>query len=192
MKRVFLLMSCYCALVSVAVYGQQKKLPRIAVAGLGIESSTFSPALTNEEAFHARYASEVFNAYPFFGVDAPLRSRAVWVPAIVGKSLPGGAVTREAYESLVNKTLDSLKKTCALRRIILRYSWGDERSRAGGSGGRLYYQDPEGDRYENDYFDFDGPAWQCVLATGSKYGPDYLLPDGPTRGCHGNKRKSRT
>ncbi|ACU62667.1 M81 family metallopeptidase [Chitinophaga pinensis] len=110
MKRVFLLMSCYCALVSVAVYGQQKKLPRIAVAGLGIESSTFSPALTNEEAFHARYASEVFNAYPFFGVDAPLRSRAVWVPAIVGKSLPGGAVTREAYESLVNKTLDSLKK----------------------------------------------------------------------------------
>jgi len=28
----------------------------------------------------------------------------------VGKSLPGGAVTREAYESLVNQTLDSLRK----------------------------------------------------------------------------------
>ena len=27
-----------------------------------------------------------------------------------GHALPGGAVTREAYESLVNKTLDSLKK----------------------------------------------------------------------------------
>lgn len=85
-------------------------LPRIAIAGLGIESSTFSPAVTQEEAFHARYGPEVFNAYPFMMAISPLRKRAVWLPAIVGKSLPGGAVTREAYESLVTKTLDSLKK----------------------------------------------------------------------------------
>ncbi|QIP15004.1 M81 family metallopeptidase [Spirosoma aureum] len=86
------------------------RLPRIAIAGLGIESSTFSPAVTQEEAFHARYGAEVFNAYPFMVAIAPLRKKAVWLPAIVGKSLPGGAVTREAYESLVNKMLDSLKK----------------------------------------------------------------------------------
>ncbi|QHS63701.1 M81 family metallopeptidase [Chitinophaga agri] len=110
MKRIFLLMVSCSAIVSLTVHAQQKKLPRIAIAGLGIESSTFSPALTNEEAFHARYGAEVFGAYPFFAVDSPLRSRAVWVPALVGKSLPGGAVTREAYESLVNKVLDSLKK----------------------------------------------------------------------------------
>ncbi len=84
--------------------------PRIAIAGLGIESSTFSPALTTEEAFHARYGADVFSAYRFLSVDSPLRNRVKWIPAIVGKSLPGGAVTREAYESLVNKTLDSLKK----------------------------------------------------------------------------------
>ncbi|MGI9545059.1 MAG: M81 family metallopeptidase, partial [Cyclobacteriaceae bacterium] len=29
-------------------------LPRIAIAGLAIESSTFSPAKTHEDAFHAR------------------------------------------------------------------------------------------------------------------------------------------
>jgi microcystin degradation protein MlrC len=92
------------------VHAQTKSLPRIAIAGLGIESSTFSPALTNEEAFHARYGTAVFSAYPFFNIDSPLRHRAVWVPALVGKSLPGGAVTREAYESLVKQTLDSLKK----------------------------------------------------------------------------------
>jgi len=86
------------------------KLPRIAIAGLGIESSTFSPAVTHEDAFHARYSGEVFNAYPFMMGAAPLRKQAIWIPTIVGKSLPGGAVTREAYESLVNKTLDSLKK----------------------------------------------------------------------------------
>ena len=39
-----------------------------------------------------------------------MRQQATWLPALVGKSLPGGAVTREAYESLVGKMLDSLKK----------------------------------------------------------------------------------
>ncbi|WP_114940495.1 M81 family metallopeptidase [Mucilaginibacter endophyticus] len=87
-----------------------KQLPRIAIAGLAIESSTFSPALTDEAAFHAKYGADVFSAYPFMAADSPLRKKAGWFPTVVGKSLPGGAVTRAAYESLVNKTLDSLKK----------------------------------------------------------------------------------
>lgn len=111
MKRVLLLVMLCVSMVSTVVHAQKKNsLPRIAIAGLGIESSTFSPALTEEAAFHARYGAEVFNAYPFFGVDSPLRGRAVWFPALVGKSLPGGAVTREAYESLVVQTLEALKK----------------------------------------------------------------------------------
>lgn len=110
MKRFLLLMVLCYSLAGATVYAQTKPLPRIAIAGLAIESSTFSPALTKEEAFHARYGADVFNAYPFFNVDSPLRHRAVWVPALIGKSLPGGAVTREAYESLVKQTLDALKK----------------------------------------------------------------------------------
>lgn len=90
--------------------GQQKSVPRIAIAGLGIESSTFSPALSTEESFRAKYSDSVFTTYPFLSLDSNLRKEAEWVPTIVGKSIPGGAVTREAYESLVNKTLDSLKK----------------------------------------------------------------------------------
>jgi microcystin degradation protein MlrC len=86
-----------------------KPLPRIAIAGLGIESSTFSPALTDEAAFHAKYGGDVLTNYPFLAADSPLRQKAVWVPAIVGHALPGGAVTREAYESLMGKMLDSLK-----------------------------------------------------------------------------------
>lgn len=85
-------------------------LPRIAIAGLGIESSTFSPAVTLEPAFHARFSGEVFTAYPFMMGAAPLRKQARWFPAVVGKSLPGGIVAREAYESLVSKLLDSLRK----------------------------------------------------------------------------------
>ncbi|QRQ99887.1 M81 family metallopeptidase [Dyadobacter sandarakinus] len=83
---------------------------RVAIAGLGIESSTFSPALTTEEAFHAKYGEEVFTSYPFMHTDSALRKGAQWFPTLVGKSLPGGAVTREAYESLVKQSLDLLRK----------------------------------------------------------------------------------
>src|SRR5690606_3292972 len=85
-------------------------LPRIAIAGLAIESSTFSPAQTPEEAFHARVGEEVFTYYPFLDSNAVDRKRAVWIPTIRGHALPGGIVTREAYESLVNKTLAMLKE----------------------------------------------------------------------------------
>ena len=88
---------------------KEDKMPRIAIAGLAIESSTFSPATTAEEAFHARYKDGIFFLYPFLGETADLRKRAEWFPTVKGHALPGGIVTREAYESLVGKTLKLLK-----------------------------------------------------------------------------------
>jgi len=108
-KYILPLTISFCLTVCLAV-AQPKSSPRIAIAGLGIESTTFSPALTDEEAFHAKYGSEVFSLYPFLSPDSLLRHRAIWIPTLVGHALPGGSVTRKAYESLVNKTLDSLKK----------------------------------------------------------------------------------
>lgn len=84
--------------------------PRIAIAGLAIESSTFSPAVTHKEAFHARRGDKVFSYYPFLAAGSPNRKRAVWFPTLRGHALPGGIVTREAYESLVTETLEMLKK----------------------------------------------------------------------------------
>ncbi|MCP4978594.1 MAG: M81 family metallopeptidase, partial [Maribacter sp.] len=89
---------------------KEKELPRIAIAGIAIESSTFSPALTHEDAFHARIKEEVFSFYPFMSKDSVNRNRATWIPTIRGHALPGGTVTREAYESLVTKTLEMLKE----------------------------------------------------------------------------------
>lgn len=89
---------------------QNQKLPRIAIAGLAIESSTFSPAKTHEEAFHARIGAEVMEYYPFFHADSANAQRAVWFPTLKGHALPGGIVTREAYESLMGKTLEMLKE----------------------------------------------------------------------------------
>jgi len=87
-----------------------KKLPKIAIAGIGIESSTFSPAQTHEEAFHARIGDTIFDRYSFFNEGSDIRKRADWVPTFLGKSLPGGIVTKEAYESMVEKTIHMLKE----------------------------------------------------------------------------------
>lgn len=86
------------------------KKPRVAIAGLAIESSTFSPAQSGIEAFHARRGEEIFSYYPFMDDSAATRKRAEWFPALRGHALPGGIVTREAYETLVTELLDRLRK----------------------------------------------------------------------------------
>ena len=99
-------------LVPLILFGCQpaKKLPKVAICGLAIESSTFSPAQTEEEAFHARVGEELLSYYPFMAEDSSLRKRAEWVPTLRGHSLPGGIVTREAYESLMGKMLTLLEE----------------------------------------------------------------------------------
>jgi len=89
---------------------KEKPLPRIAIAGIAIESSTFSPAVTEEAAFKARIGEEVFTYYPFMEVDSVTRKRAQWFPTLRGHAIPGGIVSREAYESLLGKILDGLKQ----------------------------------------------------------------------------------
>ena len=103
---VFLLASCGPS--SQEATNKSTDLPRIAIAGLAIESSTFSPAQTEAEAFHARQGEEIFSYYPFLSPDSLNRQRAEWIPTLRGKSLPGGIVTRQAYDSLVSITLEML------------------------------------------------------------------------------------
>ncbi|MDI3404196.1 M81 family metallopeptidase [Streptomyces cavernicola] len=84
--------------------------PVIAVAGLGIESSTFSPARTAAPAFHPSRGADVLTRYPFLAGGEPLRAAADWRGVLVGKSLPGGTVTAEAYAALSGELLDRLRE----------------------------------------------------------------------------------
>ena len=114
MKKLFLL------LASIALSGcnpgttgngePSQSLPRIAIAGLAIESSTFSPARSHADAFRAKRGDEVFSSYPFYAEDSPVMARADFFPALTGRAIPGGMVTREAYESLMQETLDRLQQ----------------------------------------------------------------------------------
>ena len=96
----------------------KKELPRIAIAGLAIESSTFSPAVTHEEAFNASVGEDIFSYYSFWSPDTGIINRAKWLPTLYGHAMPGGIVTREAYESLVTKTLVLLKEALPLDGIF--------------------------------------------------------------------------
>ena len=83
--------------------------PRIAIAGLAIESSTFSPATTLAPAFHPRRGQDLIDSYSWLAAGTPLGDRAAWVPILVGKSLPGGIVTRAAWDELTSEILDGLR-----------------------------------------------------------------------------------
>src|SRR5438067_6756912 len=83
--------------------------PVIAIAGLGIESSTFSPARTEAPAFHPQRGDEVLTRCPFLAPGSALRQVADWRGALVGKALPGGTVTAAAYTQLSAELLDRLR-----------------------------------------------------------------------------------
>ena len=89
----------------------KEQKPRIGIAGLAIESSTFSPAKTLESDFNARLGDDdVFSYYPFLTKRLYILGKEqIGFRHLRGHALPGGIVTREAYESLVAKTLKRLK-----------------------------------------------------------------------------------
>jgi microcystin degradation protein MlrC len=85
--------------------------PVIAIAGIGIESSTFSPARTLAPAFHPQRGKEILGRYPFLAPGTPLREAAHWRGALLGKALPGGTVTAAAFAELSDELIERLTET---------------------------------------------------------------------------------
>ncbi|WP_083393349.1 M81 family metallopeptidase [Curtobacterium sp. MMLR14_010] len=85
--------------------GSPVRRPVIAIAGLAIETSTFTPTRTQAEAFHPDRGDEVVARYDFL---AGLSDATDFRGALIGHALPGGMVTREAYESLASEIVTRL------------------------------------------------------------------------------------
>ena len=103
-----------------AVCGCTEKKPRVAIVGVGIECSTFSPARTTLDMFRPLYGDEIIKSYPFFeGENNELLARADWVPTIVAWATPGGMVTRECYDTLLNQSLRLLRENMPYDGIFL-------------------------------------------------------------------------
>ena len=86
--------------------------PRIGIAGIWIESSSFSPSRTTINDFKIKKNNEIFSSYTFF--DKIYLDKASWFPTMRARSLPGGVVTKESYELMVNEIIERTKKTLPL------------------------------------------------------------------------------
>nr|XP_031857223.1 uncharacterized protein CI109_007387 [Kwoniella shandongensis]KAA5524295.1 hypothetical protein CI109_007387 [Kwoniella shandongensis] len=83
--------------------------PVIAIAGLACETSTFTPSPTLAPFFHPKRDMEIIENYPFIQPGSPLGDAATWRGALIGHALPGGIVTRDAYEELAAEIISRLK-----------------------------------------------------------------------------------
>ena len=83
--------------------------PVIAIAGLACETSTFSPSRTLAPAFHPVRGDEIITKYGFLHPETRLGQAVDWKGALIGHALPGGIVTRDAFEELAGEIVSRLR-----------------------------------------------------------------------------------
>ncbi|KAI1386883.1 Microcystin LR degradation protein MlrC [Hypoxylon trugodes] len=91
--------------------------PVIAVAGLACETSTFTPSRTRAPAFHPQRDSDIIKKYPFIQPGSPLGDAVEWRGALIGHALPGGIVTRDAFEMLSAEIVNRLTQIVASTKL---------------------------------------------------------------------------
>lgn len=72
--------------------------PRIAIAGIAIESSAYAAHRAEHRDFRTWEGDALLERYPHLAPGQPLRDAAEWVPIHMARSIPGGAVLRAVYE----------------------------------------------------------------------------------------------
>lgn len=85
---------------------------RLAIAGIHIESSTFSPLRTRLDDFLATRGEEMLGRYPFFAKPEFAAIQAV--PLAHFRAIPGGQVRRECYEAMKQEILRRLMDAGAI------------------------------------------------------------------------------
>ena len=92
----------------------QSTRPRIGVGGMSIESSNFSPHRSGFEAFNFTRNSTLLTRYTVLqpsstGFDPAIAQWADWIPLVHARSLPGGMVLPEVYETLKAELLEMIR-----------------------------------------------------------------------------------
>ena len=83
-------------------------LPRIAVCGISLEASTFSPALTTAAMLAPRRGREVLDAWDFWREGGSLADRAEWIGVLQARNIAGGAIPADDYALLKAEILAGL------------------------------------------------------------------------------------
>lgn len=86
---------------------------RIAVGGIHIESSTFSPHVSGPADFQVLRGDELLARY------GGLSGHVEWLPLVHARALPGGPVQPEPYASVRAELLDGLRAAMPLDGVLL-------------------------------------------------------------------------
>lgn len=90
--------------------------PRIGIAGIHIESSTFSPHRTGDADFEVRRGDDLLGRYPFLAEPG---FEADWVGLLHARALPGGPVLADTYAKLAGELLERLEAALPLDGVFL-------------------------------------------------------------------------
>ena len=89
--------------------------PRVAIAGISLEASTFSPALTTIGMLAPKRGREILDARPFWAEGGALAEAAEWVPIMQARGIPGGPIPPEDYAAMKAEIVDGLAAAHAER-----------------------------------------------------------------------------
>ena len=87
--------------------------PRVAIGGIHIESSTFSPHQSGPGDFTVVRGDELLARYDELPRDVE------WIPLVHARALPGGAVERKFYDSIKSEILERLRVAVPVDGVFL-------------------------------------------------------------------------
>jgi len=83
---------------------------RVGIGGIAIESSTFSPLLSDLHDFTIQRGEELQRRYPFMpDWRFPGHDDVEWLPCLYARAIPGGPIVRNAYESMKRELLERVR-----------------------------------------------------------------------------------
>ena len=94
---------------------------RIGIAGIAIESSTFSPHRSTLDDFHVTRGAELLGRYAFLAPGSELTEGVEWVPLLHARAVPGGPVTEETYEQLAAEIYELLGTAGSLDGVFVDF-----------------------------------------------------------------------
>ncbi|MEU3186848.1 M81 family metallopeptidase [Streptomyces sp. NPDC006923] len=92
--------------------------PRIAIGGIGIESSTFCPHRSTADDFRQTRGTELLDRYTWTRPGADLATQVEWVPLLHATALPGGPVEAESYLLLKDELVTRIRAAGPLDGLV--------------------------------------------------------------------------
>lgn len=80
---------------------------KIAVGGIHIESSTFTPYISGDKDFMIRRGQEIIDSHPYM---EKFKDKVEIIPLVHARALPGGVVSEDFYDKWETEFLDKLSK----------------------------------------------------------------------------------